>query len=227
MKLARVDVCQDLLARNEQAAPDFLERIVTGDESGFLFYDPESKQQSMEWRKPGEPAPTKVRTSQSAMKRMATVFWDSEGILLIQWLPQGRTINSQYYCEVLSDLREAIKKERRGKLTRGVLLLHDNARPHTSRETQAKIQELGFIQLPHPPYSPDLAPSDYWLFGAMKKELRGRRFETLQQLATAVHKWRQNTPKDWFAAGIRKLPERWQLCIHRSDFVELATNDDI
>ena len=59
-------------------------------------------------------------------------------------------------------MREAIKRERRGKLRRGVLLQHDNARPYVSSKTVAAIRELGFECLPHPPYSPDLAPSDYW-----------------------------------------------------------------
>ena len=79
---------------------------------------------------------------------------------MLKWLPEGRTINSQYYCEVLCELRAAIKELRRGKLTAGVLLQHDNARPHTSAQTQDVIRELGFTQIPHPPYSPDLAPSD-------------------------------------------------------------------
>ena len=62
-------------------------------------------------------------------------------------------------------MREAIKRKRSGKLSRGVLLQHDNARPHVSKQTKEAIYRLGVECVPHPPYSPDLAPSDYWLFG--------------------------------------------------------------
>ena len=105
---------------------------------------------------------------------MATVFRDREGIIHLDWLPEKTTINSDYYVEELKELRQAIKRERRGKLTRGVLLQHDNARPHVSSKTMAAIDDLGFECLPHPPYSPDLAPSDYWLFGEMKRSFEGR-----------------------------------------------------
>ena len=72
------------------------------------------------------------------------------------------------------------------------MLQHDHTRPHTAAATEHAIRKMGFEVLPHPPYSPDLAPSDYWLFGAMKKPLCGRRFETLQQLATDIYKWRSD-----------------------------------
>ena len=77
----------------------------------------------------------------SAAKRMATVFWDAQGVILVEWVPKGATINTQYYVTVLENLRLAIKDPRRGKLSRGVLLLHDNARPHTSHETSAAMTE--------------------------------------------------------------------------------------
>ncbi|KAI6658206.1 hypothetical protein LOD99_15475 [Oopsacas minuta] len=96
---------------------------------------------------------------------METVFWDRGGIIHLDWLPEKKTINSDYYVEELKELRQVIKRGRRGKLTRGVLLHHDNARAHVSSKTMAAIDDLGFECLAHPPYSPDLAPSDYWLFG--------------------------------------------------------------
>ena len=58
------------------------------------------------------------------------------------------TINSDYYIEELKELRQAIKRERRGKLSCGVLLQHDNARPHVSSKIVAAIRELGFECLP-------------------------------------------------------------------------------
>ncbi|KAI6646919.1 Histone-lysine N-methyltransferase SETMAR-like [Oopsacas minuta] len=139
---------------------------------------------------------------------MATVFWDREGIIHLDWLPEKTTINSDYYVDELKELRQAIKRERRGKLTRGALLQHDNARPHVSSKTMAAIDDLGFECLPHPPYSPDLAPSDYWQFGEMKRPFRGKRFEDFKRLEYEIKQWEKGTPKEFYTTGLEKLPER-------------------
>ena len=82
---------------------------------------------------------------------------------------QKTTITGKTYANTITALREAIKEKRRGKLSAGVLLLHDNAPVHMSAKSQAAIRQCGFQQLNRPPYSPDLAPSDYFLFRVMKK----------------------------------------------------------
>jgi len=94
----------------------------------------------------------------SAGKLMATIFWDSKGLLLIDYLPPKTTINGQYYASLLLKLRDAIKEKRQGLLTRGVWLLHDNAPIHKSMIAQQAVRDCGFVQLDHPAYSPDLAP---------------------------------------------------------------------
>ena len=99
---------------------------------------------------------------------MLIIFWDEKGVLLQKWCPERTTINSEFYISILQDLRESIKNNRIGMLTRGVQLLHDNARPHTSQLILNAIQQMNIQILPHPPYSPDLSPCDYWLFGPMK-----------------------------------------------------------
>ena len=69
---------------------------------------------------------------------------------------------------------------------RKVIPQHDNARPHTALLTLEKIENMGWEVLPHPPYSPDLAPSDYDLFGFVKNQMRGQHYETNEALQTAV-----------------------------------------
>jgi len=81
-----------------------------------------------------------------------------------------------YYGEVLTNLRHAVKEKRREILTRGPLLLHDNAPAHMSQVVQAIVKDIGFEQLSHPPYSPELAPSDFYRFRLLKQHLRGTRF---------------------------------------------------
>ena len=103
---------------------------MTGDETWVYHYDPETKQQSMQWIQQGEHPPVKARVVKSAGKTMLMLFWDAEGPVLVDFLPPKTTITDQYYAKVLANLHNAIKEKRRGKLTRGVLLLHDNAPPH-------------------------------------------------------------------------------------------------
>ena len=96
---------------------------------------------------------------------MATVFWDSQGVLLVDFMPRNTSINADAYCATLRRLRKAIQNRCRGKLSRGIVLIHDNARPHTARLTQNLLRdEFHWDTFDHPPYSPDLAPSDFHLF---------------------------------------------------------------
>jgi len=106
---------------------------------------------------------------------LLTIFWDSQRVILVHYLERGATVNSVQYSEMLStELKPAIRTKRRGLLSSGVLLLCDNARPHTAIHTLQTLVKLGFTVLEHPAYSPDLAPSNYHLFGPLKDALRGR-----------------------------------------------------
>jgi histone-lysine N-methyltransferase SETMAR len=84
---------------------------------------------------------------------------DQDGIVLIDYLPKGQTINGEYYSSLLVQLRDILKEKRRGKVTREVLFLHDNAPAHRALATQKKLTYMGFQCLDHPPYSPDVACS--------------------------------------------------------------------
>ena len=147
---------------------DFLTRLVTMDETWLYHYDPETKQHSMEWRHSGSPRPKKFRVQKSAGNVLASIFWDQDGILLIDYLPKGQTINAEYYSFLLVQVKDILKEKRRGKVTKGVLFLHDNAPAHRALATLKKLAYLCFPCPDRPPYSPDLAPSDYHLFPRMK-----------------------------------------------------------
>jgi len=134
------------------------------DETWLYHYDPETKQQSMEWWHSGSPRPKKFRVQKSAGKVLALIFWDQDGILLIDYFPKGQTINMEYYSSLLVQLKDILKEKCRGKVTKGILFLHDNAPAHWALTTQKKLLYLGFQCLDHPLYSPDLALSDYDLF---------------------------------------------------------------
>jgi len=116
-------------------------------------------------------APKKFGVQKSAGKVLASIFWDQDGILLIDYLPKGQTINAEYYSSLLGQLKDILKEKRHGKFTKGVLILHDNAPAHRALATQKKMTYLGFQCPDHPPYSPDLAPSDYHLLPGLKKTI--------------------------------------------------------
>jgi len=112
-------------------------------------------------------------------------------------------------------------KQARGLLSKGVMLQHDNARAHTANVTSSTITKLGWEVLVHPPYSPDLAPSDYHLFGPLKDHLGGMKFDTDDDVKIAVQNWLHIMPETFFSAGIRALPTRWKKCIEvQGDYVE-------
>ena len=108
-------------------------------------------------------------------------------------------MTSATYADLLKNhLRPAIKSKGRGLLSTGVLLQHDNARPHTARSTVATIQDLSFECLPHLPYSPDLAPSDFHVFGPFKDAMGGKSFRSDEEVQQAVHEWLHCQPKGFF-----------------------------
>ena len=98
-------------------------------------------------------------------KILALIYWDQDGILLIDYLSKGQTINAEYYSSLLAQLKDILKEKPRGKDTKGVLILHDNASAYRALVTKKKLNYLG---LQHPPYTPDLAPSDYRLFPGLR-----------------------------------------------------------
>ncbi len=221
-KNIRLRICTELLQRYQNEGEAFLEQIVTTDETWVHHYEPETKQQSMMWKHSDSPTVKKFKTRASANKVMLTLFWDMKGPLLCDYLEERRTINAEYYSNLLKiHLRPKIRTKRRGAITRGVILQQDNASSHTAALTQNTIEELGWELLQHPPYSPDLAPCDFHMFGPLKNALRGQVFENNEEVKTAVLLWLRKQPKEFFYNGIKNLVKRWEKCIELGgDYVE-------
>jgi histone-lysine N-methyltransferase SETMAR len=149
----------------------------------------------------------------SAGKVTLTVFWVSQVVLLAHFQKRGENMDSASYCEVLLKLQVTIRRKHPGQLARGVLLHHDNATPYTARATQERIQELQWEHLEHPPYSPDLAPSDCHLFGPPQNHLGGKHFTDKREVKTEVRKWLRQQSKYFCAAGFDAPVKRWDKCI--------------
>lgn len=220
-KFTRKTVSIENLTLYKRNPNEFLRRFITVDETWIHHYTPESKQQSKQWIGPNEPTPKKAKTILSANKVMATVFWDAKGIIFIDYLEKGKTINGQYYAELLQRLKDEVKNKRPHLAKKKILFHHDNAPAHSSIVAMAKINELKFQLLSQPPYSPDLAPSDYYLFPNLKKWLGGKKFESNEQVIGAVNEYFEGLDESDYKNGITALEHRYEKCINLDgDYVE-------
>ena len=91
------------------------------------------------------------------------------------------------------------------ELSKGVLLQQDNARVHTCKVAMDAVERKGFELIPHPAYSPDLAPSDFFLFPNLKKDIRGLHFQSDEEVVTAVEEWVNGKDPDFFSSGLMAL----------------------
>lgn len=221
-KTRRMGSALTFLTRYDAEGEDFLKSIVTGDETWVQYDTPETKRQSQQWMHTNSPnRPKKFKQTFNNRKIMATVFWDQKGVLLVEFMQPGTTITSAVYCETLRRLRRAIQNKRRGMLTSGIVLIHDNARPHTAAVTQRLLQHFQWEIFDHPAYSPDLAPSDYHLFPELKQWLGGKRFQSNVELQDSVKNHLNSLADTFYEEGIGKLVHRYDKCLNlQGDYVE-------
>lgn len=150
-KQERVECSRVNLEMCQEDESKFFKRLITQDETWVHHDDPETKAQSMQWKHRDSPPPKKARVQPSAGKVMLTVFWDQDGVVMTDFLAKGTTITGAYYASLLRKLREAIKIKRRGKISKGILLLQDNAPVHNSRVARSEAQACSYELLPlHP-----------------------------------------------------------------------------
>jgi histone-lysine N-methyltransferase SETMAR len=165
--------------------------------------------------------PKKTKLVPSAGKVMASVFWDAEGILFIEYLEKGKTITKEYYSHLLTRLDEKIRKKRPGLQKKKIIFNQDNASAHKSVLAMGKLRDLHYELLEHPPYSPDLAPSDFSLFPKLKLFLAGQHFSSNQEVIAAVEGYFADLTKNHYRDGIMALEHRWNKCISvKKDYVE-------
>ena len=118
---------------------DLLSRLVTINETCLYHNEPETMQQSMDWRHRDSSRNKIFRVQKSARKVIASIFWYQDGIFLIDYLPQSQTISTQYYLSLPMQSKDILKDKCGGKFIKLVLLLHDNAPSHRALATQKKL----------------------------------------------------------------------------------------
>lgn len=162
----------------------FLRTFITADETWVKYVPPETTQSSREWRLPDELAPRRGRIEPSRKKVMLTVFWDRNGVIMTDFFPQQQRvgIDGSYYAELIRRLRQHSREKRPDLIHRMWRLLHDNAPINSTPEICVELHRNNFEVVPHPPYKPDLAPSDYHLFKNLKSWQRGRTFANQEEM---------------------------------------------
>jgi hypothetical protein len=207
---------------------EFLDDIirVTGDEIWVSFVNVETKEQSKQWMH------THIhQTRQKSLKKcclparklLAILFWDRKEVLTVEFMEQGITITPEVYCKTLRKLHWAIQIKRHGMLTYSILvvLLHDNARPHTAASTRTLPEYFNWELSDNPPYSPDLALSDCHLCIYLKNSLRSQRFNNNEELMEGFKTWMNSQAADFIDISIQKLIHRYDKCLNSSsDYAE-------
>ncbi len=201
-----------------RATPSFLKKVITMDEAWVYQYDPELKRQASQWLSVQDEQPVHPKRTLSVKKSLLVAFFDHRGMVHFEFIRNG-TVNTPTFIGILSRYRTAVRTCR-PHLTRHLHM--DNAPAHGSRDTRLHLLMTGTKVVDHPALSPDLAPSDYWLFPCLKKPLRGKRFPSLDALEVAVRQEIANIPAAEYRENIlTKWPMCWAHCVHRNgDYFE-------
>ncbi|KAK6742046.1 hypothetical protein RB195_009735 [Necator americanus] len=186
----------------------WLEHLVTGDEKWISYSNIQPRAQ---WVDKGTDAEDVPKPNVHAKKVVLCIWWSVHGVKYWELLDEGCTVTADVYVEQLKNLKSNLETARPQQLE--VYFHHDNARPHIAKTTKAELTKFGWNILPHPPYSPDLAPSDYHLFSCLQRHLDGQDFQTRDDIKKALEQFfKEQSPAFW-SKGIYDLPKRWQKTI--------------
>ena len=198
------------LARNPKVK--FLDSVVTMDESAVSLHTPETKRQSKQWITKGQPGPLKAKVHASRDKQMIMAFFDNVGMIYYCIVPKGKPVNGDYIIDVLKRFLKVFRKKRPEMASNKWFLHWDNAPVHTARNFKAFLEDRDINLLEHPPYSPDLAPADYFLFPRMKSDLAGLHM-TRESFKSELERVLRNISKDDFTTAFQRWIHRHEKCI--------------
>lgn len=201
---------EQLLQRHKRKG--FLHRIVTGDEK-WVHYDNPKRRATYGY--PGHASTSTAVQNIHGLKVMLCIWWDQLGVVYYELLQPSETITGEVYRRQLMRLSRALREKRPQYADRHdkVILQHDNARPHVAKPVKTYLETLKWEVLPHPPYSPDLAPSDYYLFRSMQHGLTDQHFRNYDEVKKWIDEWIADKPIEFFTKGIRELPDKWEKCV--------------
>jgi len=142
---------------------------------------------------------------------VVSFYW--QGVIHYEFVPRGQTVNNEFYLAVLKRMREAVRHKRPQLWTnQNWVLHHDNAPAHSSFLVRNFLVKNETTVVPQPPYSPNLSPADFFLFPKLKSTLKGRRFDTFDE----IHK---NSTKEFailkeaFQKAFQSWQKHWERCV--------------
>ena len=212
-KRVRIQCSRAFVDRYEREGDAFLDKIITMDESAVAYHTPETKEQSKQWVKRGSPGPIKCKSQESRVKQMVLAFHDREGLIYTNMVPRGSTVNAVYIVGALKKFLKRMRQKRSEKMKDGIILHWDNAPVHTARIVREYLATRDDIEvMDHPPYSPDLAPCDFFLFPKLKNKLAGD-FLSAESFKTRWSGVASTLSTEDYTMAFQKWLERHQKCI--------------
>ena len=141
-------------------------------------------------------------------------FFDSTGMIYMHWVPTGQTVNKEYKAEVLREFKKRYRRKKPALFKSAQWHFHrDNAPALNSTLLTDYLTKTGIKTVPQYPYSPEVAPCDFWLFPKLKENLRGCRYGTIEEIKAAVTKVIDMLTQEDFHGAFEKLLERYNKCI--------------
>lgn len=208
-KFQRLDICRKLLERNE--TDPFLHCIITCDEKWVIHHN---RRRSAQWLDADEAPLHCPKPDLHPKKTMITVWWSMAGVIHYSFLKQGETITSDKYCSEIEIMYKKLCIKQPSLVNRKrIILLHDNARPHVAKKTLQKLIDLNIETLRHPPYSPDLSPTDYHFFKHLNHFLDKKIFSVPEDVEIAISEFIGSRNSDFYVNGILNIVSRWQKCV--------------
>ena len=203
----RVKEAKQLLSMLERAHRSHNTNIITGDESWFRY----TNEPRAQWVQEGEQVDTRVRDSQFSKKKMVTIFIKKNGTFFVELMPLGQTFNSDYFINVIIPKINKLAFPNGLPKGRKKAYVHfDNAPPHKSFAASESLGNYPFILLPHPPYSPDISPLDFGVFGTIKEKMPNEELESDDELKDAITEILNELGPEY----IKKLFDEWIKRLH-------------
>ena len=213
-KKTRVQCAKKLLKKFPNYNARSFANVVTGDETWVHFFEPKRKIQNKIWATKYCKRPCIAKRTMSVKKVMYAIFFSNQGPAIQVAVPKGKSVNAKFYKnKVLRKLKKYFKERRPATGLANVRLLHDNASSHKAFIVQDYLKQEKVVELPHPPYSPDLAPCDFFLFPRLKKYLSGRKFVQRKHLGSAIFQCLHSIPRKDYQNAFNDWIRRLKVCI--------------
>jgi hypothetical protein len=209
-KAGRVSISGEMLRILESEERHNFDTILTGDESRFYFehHYPAALSETRDL------VPTRTEQTIDTENCLISVIWSVNGIHSLLDVSKGTTYNSTFFCQsVLPDLIRNLGAHSRRRTLKGLFVHLDNACPHNSRESSQCLKDFHVIRMPQPAYSPDLSPSDFFLFGYLKAKLQGRQLQGRHGLSFAIREIMAEVSRDTLISVCATWQDRFRWVI--------------